>query len=357
MRLFVWQNMIYVAMLSCQAALTLDAATKKNPSEKQKVENVELLQPPSFGGQSVEVAVALYVTDFVAIDETKETFEVSGYLTAKWKDPRLALPTGATDQKKRGYRLGEIWAPSIESANTISHKAMQYWLTSDKDGVVTYVERFDSIVSNNFDFRRFPFDTQLLRLEFHTFFTSDEDVRFAPQPLPSTGISRDRDTELSGWSSGEVKYTVDRVRGGLNLPSTNEAVFQIAMKRRSGFYIWKILVPLIMLALIPSVVFWIDVEMFDWLLKIPMTMMLSMVAFEFTIARDLPRIGYVSFLDAVFLASFTLCFLCIFEILGVFLLQMHGKRGLAVKLQTMGRWAYPLTYLIVIALLAVGFLA
>jgi len=122
--------------------------------------------------------------------------------------------------------VGEIWAPSIESANTISHKAIQYWLTADKDGLVTYVERFDSIESNNLDFRRFPFDTQLLRLEFHTFFTSDKDVRFAPQPLPSTGISRDRDTERSGWTSGEVTYTVDRVRGGLNLPSTNEPCFR-----------------------------------------------------------------------------------------------------------------------------------
>jgi len=353
---FGWRKWTYVAMLTCLAALTAGAATKNSPS-KQKVEKVDLLQPPSLGGQPVEVAVALYVTDFVAIDETKETFEVSGYLTARWKDPRLALPVDAADQKKRGYRLGEIWAPSIESANTISHKSMQYWLTADKDGVVTYVERFDSIVSNNFDFRRFPFDTQLLRLEFHTFFTSEEDVRFATQPLASTGISRDRDTELSGWTSGEVTYTVDKTTGGMSLPSTNEAVFQIAMKRRSGFYIWKIILPLIMLALIPSVVFWIDVEMFDWLLKIPMTMMLSMVAFEFTIARDLPRIGYVSFLDAVFLASFTLCFLCIFEILIVFLLQKQGRRELAVKLHRIGRWAYPLSYLVVIALLAVGFLA
>jgi len=43
--------------------------------------------------------------------------------------------------------------------------------------------------------------------------------------------------------------------------------------------------------------------------------------------------------------------------LGVFLLQKNGKRETAVKLHKVGRWAYPLTYLIVIGLLAVGFLA
>jgi neurotransmitter-gated ion-channel len=115
--------------------------------------------------------------------------------------------------------------------------------------------------------------------------------------------------------------------------------------------------PLLMLTMIPSVVFWIDAKEFDWLLKVPMTMLLSMVAFEFTIARDLPRIGYVTFLDAVFLASFGFCFLRIFEILTVFLMQKAGRRDRAVKLHTAGKWAYPLAYFGVLLLLALCFLA
>src|ERR1700751_2673945 len=129
MATFGWRKLTYLMVLTCLAALTADAATKKENPSKPKVEKADLLLPPSVGGQPIEVAVALYVTDFVAIDETKETFEVSGYLTARWKDSRLPVPADAADQKKRGYRLGEIWAPSIESANTISHKSMQYWLT------------------------------------------------------------------------------------------------------------------------------------------------------------------------------------------------------------------------------------
>ena len=174
--------------------------------------------------------------------------------------------------------------------------------------------------------------------------------------MPSSGISPDENTQLAAWKIQGLNYTVDKIDGNLHLPTTNEAVFRMVMKRRSGFYIWKILLPLLMLTLIPAVVFWIDVEMFDWQLKIPMTMLLSMVAFEFTISRDLPRIGYVTFLDAVFLVSFIFCFLCIFEILAVFLLQKRGKRDHAVKIHRMGRWAYPTAYVVAILLLAVGFL-
>ena len=78
------------------------------------------------------------------------------------------------------------------------------------------------------------------------------------QTLPSAGISPEQHTELAVWRSKDLRDTTEKE--------------------------------------------------FDWILKVPMTMLLSMVAFEFTIARDLPRIGYVTFLDVVFLASFAFCF-------------------------------------------------
>lgn len=141
------------------------------------------------------------------------------------------------------------------------------------------------------------------------------------------------------------------------VPPTREALFEIVIKRRSGFYLWKIFLPLLMLTMIPTVVFWIDAREFDWSLKVPMTMLLSMAAFEFAVARDLPRIGYLTFLDAVFLTSFVFCFLCICEITTVYLLQRNGMRPLAVRLHSAGRWAYLLAYFVIVLVLAVSFLA
>jgi hypothetical protein len=320
---------------------------------------VDLRQHPTGGTTPVDVAVGLYVTNFVGIDETRESFEVGGYLTAKWLDPRLALPADATSDvpATRTFRLDQLWTPSIESANSISHKTGQSLLTADRNGLVTYVERFDANLSNDFDLRKFPFDTQDLRFQFHPFISAPSEIRFAPQPLPSTGISPEQHTELAAWHIEGIRYGTEKVADDRDIPPTSGAEFQIRVVRRSGFYVWKIFVPLLMLTMIPMVAFWIDVSQFDWVLKIPMTMLLSMVAFEFAIARDLPRVGYLTFLDVVFLASFAFCFLCIFEIAAVFLLQQHGKRPLAVRLHTKGKWAYPLAYFGLIFVLAIGFLA
>jgi len=155
----------------------------------------------------------------------------------------------------------------------------------------------------------------------------------------------------------DLKYTADKLTGDPYKPATHEALFQITATRRSGFYLWKILLPLIMITIIPVVVFWIDVKEFDWTLKIPMTMLLSMIAFQFAVTRDLPRVGYLTFFDAVFLASFIFCFLGIFEITFVFLLQKHGRRPLAISLHSAGKWAYPLAYFGVLSVLAIHFLA
>ena len=315
---------------------------------------VDLRQHPTGGKTPVGVSVGLYITNLVAVDETRESFEVGGYLTGRWLDPRLV---DASASVTRIFRLEDLWTPAIETANSISHKTGQYFLTADRNGLVTYVERFEGVFSSGYDLRKFPFDTQRLKFEFQPFLSSASEIRFAPQPLPSTGISPEEHTDLAAWRFKDLQYSVENVTHAPSFTAGNEALFQLVLRRRTGFYIWKAFVPLLMMTFIPAVVFWIDVSQFDWLLKIPMTMLLSMVALEFTIARDLPRIGYMTLLDAVFLIGFAFCFFTILEITTVFLLQLRGRRELAVKLHRAAKWAYPLSYVCLVGLLGICFLA
>jgi hypothetical protein len=353
-----------LAALFCLAALAR-ICTAAPPAAREIAAKpvVDLRQHPTGGKTPLDVSVGLYITNLVSIDETRESFEVGGYLTAKWNDPRLALAadpiSGNPDQEQinRHYRAEDIWTPPIQAANSISHSTRSGLLEVDRNGEVTYTESFDAVLSNDFALRKFPFDTQVLRFEFQPFLSASSGIRFAAQALPSTGMSPEQHTELAAWRVKDLQYSAEKMGGRGIIPETREALFQIVIERRSGFYVWKILLPLLLMTMIPSVVFWMDVKEFDWTLKVPMTMLLSMVALEFAVARDLPRIGYVTFLDALFLASYFFCFLCILEITVVFLMQERGRRPAAEKLHRAGRWGYPLAYFLLLAVLALSFLA
>jgi Neurotransmitter-gated ion-channel ligand binding domain len=323
-----------------------------------KPQTIDLRQHPTDTKSPIEIAIGMYITNFAALDENRETFEVGGFVTAEWKDPRLAVTANdSTTPATRSFTKEELWTPSIEGANTVAFKTYQYSLEADKSGKVTYWERFDGTFSSVLQLAKFPFDTQVLRFEFQPFVSTATHIRFATNALPVTGISPEEHTELAAWHLQDLRYSTTTVMSDrLQIP-LQEALFELTVKRRSGFYVWKIFLPLLMMTAIPMISFWIDVKEFDWTLKIPMTMLLSTVALEFTVTRDLPRVGYLTFLDAVFLASFAFFFLSAFEIALVYQLHLRGKRPAAMRLHAAGKWGYPLAYALTLAVLAIHFLA
>jgi hypothetical protein len=108
---------------------------------------------------------------------------------------------------------------------------------------------------------------------------------------------------------------------------------------------------MILMASIPWAVFWYEVHDFSGQMRVPLAVMLSMVAFQLSIAKDLPRVGYTTFLDAVFLTSFTFVFLCIVEIVFVYVLQVKKRTALAETIRRTARWGFPLAYAGCLALL------
>jgi hypothetical protein len=336
-------------------------AAQRKVGETKSTPEVDLRLHPTGGKTPVEVSIGLYVTNLVSIDETRETFEVGGYLTAKWHDSRLALAAeqlsdaSGGEKPTRTFRIENLWTPPIEAINSISHRVSSYLLKADGTGTVTYVERFDSVLSNNYALRKFPFDQQVLTFELQPFLASTSEIRFASLPLP-TSMSPQQNTELAAWRILEIRYTAGNPIHNQTIASTSEALLQIYIERRFGFYIWKIFLPLLMMTMIPAVVFWIPAQEINWLPTVPMTMLLAMVAFEFVVLRDLPRLGYITFLDAVFLAGFVFCFLAVLEITTVFLLQRTNHQSLATRIHSAGRWAYPASYFALLMVLAICFL-
>ena len=300
--------------------------------------------------------VGLYISNLAVVEETREQFQVEGYFSVEWDDSRLALPEASrVPGHLRKLNPDDLWTPPLETANMISHRRNLFELTVDDNGHLRYVERTDTTVSADYSLRKFPFDTQTLEFQIEPFMPAAHEFTFADRPASPTGNASGSDAGLAAWEITDLHYKTRQVEGESGMPTRQQALFRVVVKRHSGFYVWKIFLPMILMASIPWAVFWYEVQDFSGQMSVPLAIILSMVAFQLAVAKDLPRVGYTTFLDAVFLASFIFVFLCIVEIVVVYVLQVRKRTGLAETIRRSARWAFPLAYAATLVLLRIAY--
>lgn len=72
--------------------------------------------------------------------------------------------------------------------------------------------------------------------------------------------------------------------------------------------------------------------------------LLQFIAFNFTIANDLPRLGYVTLMDTFMMATFGITGLVVLTNVWMKRLQRYGRDTFINKLDAIGVWLYPLVY-------------
>lgn len=301
---------------------------------------LEGIQPnirPGDGNKPVEVSVGLRLLDVTAIEDIDQTITVDYLLVQTWVDRRLEGYAGCR------FNPDEVWYPKIDILNSgrlFTRLANEVEVLDD--GQVRILQRYKGAVVFPYQAPNFPFDSHEIKLAFLSDTHHDSelvievDERITGRP--------DWDYNVPDWNIPKVDAKV--VEYFLEIYERNHSAFELTVwvERRSGFYLWKIIMPMVLIVAMSWSVFWIDPAQFGAQVSMSSASMLTLIAFHFAMTNILPPLSYFTDLDRFIAGATALVFLALVESITTSYWEVKGRRNWALRLDRYCRWLFPATF-------------
>src|SRR5438067_2561590 len=288
-----------------------------------------VIDRPAADAGPTEVSVGIWIVDISNIDSAQQCFTAEIALVLRWKDPRLAH-TGSGVVR---YPLEQVWHPRVGIANETASviRKLPEWGEVEPDGTLIYRQRYAGAFTQPLRLRSFPFDRQTFRLQFVAVRYRPNEVQFVPdQDWIDNGLKQAGgiapsitlpDWTIENWNTKSLSYAL---AAGFEYSGY---AFEFTASRNAQHYVWKVILPLVLIVIMSWAGFWIDPVTSNSQISIAVTSMLTLIAYRFAIDNQLPRLPYTTNLDAFILMSTVLVFFSFIEVLVTTILENQKRIG------------------------------
>jgi hypothetical protein len=309
--------------------------------------------------QPIPVLIGFRLQQITNVDQRAENFGVVATLQMRWKDPALAFSPDTCQCTFKVFRddaFGKFattqhipW-PEFTIFNQQGNRWVQNrYVVVFPDGAAIYLERFSTTMqAPDFDFRHFPFDRQkffiridnLYPQEFFRFQSMKEFNQVGTQLGEEEWLVIDSSTSVTSDMSSSLR-PVSRFN------------FLFEAKRHLTYYIFRIFLPLFVIIAVSWIIFFSK----DYAKRVDVagTNLLIFVAFNFTISSDLPRLGYLTFMDSIIVSGFVVTSLVLIFNVIIRRLELTGMVGWVKKVDQYMLWIYPLFYIAAVMIVTIFF--
>ena len=292
----------------------------------------------------IVVQVGIELNQIIDIDQKAESFKAEYTFRLRYREPRLAFERAPDDppyrmMTVRGFltklqEAGLIW-PDIVLANKQGVRAINLEnIQVYPDGEVQYYERATAAFqAPDFDFRNFPFDVQDFYIRVVSMAPKST---FVFESLPGTTGIGDQLGEQE-WVLVDSWSKFDTIIG---VGDQEHSRFSLAFKahRHVLYYIVRIFVPMLVILMVS----WLTFRMKDYVKRVDLgiTVLLLLIAFNFTLGSDLPRLGYLTFVDVFIVGTFLITAAVIALNIQLRVLEIQDRNADAARLDRIAMLGY-----------------
>ncbi len=307
--------------------------------------------------QPIEVGIGLVLEQIIEVNQQSEFFATVANLSMEWTDPSLAFNPEDCQCDFKIYSE-EQFKDFLSTTNSkwpdFSFKNQQgnRWTQNRNvilfhNGKAVYTERFTTDFQVDFDFQQFPFDTQefFIRIdsifpeEFYTYYNLDQVSSVSSDTGEDEFILQDLSVDISNTSTSN----------GI----VSSYIFSFEAPRHLSYYIFRIFVPILLIIIISWVTFFL--KNYTHRIEVASANLLLFIAFSFSLADNYPRLGYLTFLDAVMAIMFITNALVIVYNVWLRRLEMNDKVDMLERVDDILDWVYPLIYVVLLIGLVIWF--
>jgi hypothetical protein len=175
---------------------------------------------------------------------------------------------------------------------------------------------------------------------------TQQEIQFEKNAHADNGIASQlslADWEIVDWTAESWPYRP--IPGGLV-----DAGYSLSFEARrlTGYWIYKVIMPLVLIVAMSWIVFWIDPQESGTQIGVAMTSMLTLIAYRFMVGGLLPKISYLTRLDVFILLSTLLVFATLTEVVTTTVLAKGGQLQRARRIDRWARLLFPGGFLLVI---------
>lgn len=282
-----------------------------------------LTTPPSSAQQ---VQVGFYPIAVYDLDLASNTFYADSYVWMRWTGD--IDPTASIEFTNMVEEWGKLQEPLLEKPKTLP------------DGSKYQLLRVEGRFAQPFSLIDYPLDHHNLTIQVEDTTHGINEIAYVIDQK-SSGISNNLQIpgwKLSGWEGQTFEHAYGTNFGEMEQASNySVASFTMAINRPISFFLWKLLLPLVIVVLAALVALLVNPEAIDARLALPLGSLLSAIFLQKSYVDTLPDLGYLVFMDKIYLLAYPLILLVLIRAIQAYMKSHKLSESEAKEMQRIDR--------------------